>query len=419
MSSNTHIRSLFAAVAAFVGVHCSADDWPQYQGLNRDGRSAETGLARSWPADGPPELWQQPVGPGYGGAAVRDGEVYLLDRVDGEDVLRCFGLVDGEEKWRWSNAVPGRLSPAGSRVAPTVGPERIYALGGFGHLYCIDRKTRDAVWTVDLGKQFEAGPPDFGWSVAPLLHDDYVIVSPTSGKAGLAALNAATGEVVWTTPAIGGPGYNAPLLWTGQTPPVIVYLSTTKLVAVNPEDGVIAWEFSYGCSYPIPPPTVISDSRLFVTGGYKAGSVMLEVTTDGDGPSISEVFRLNGKGGQMHSAILHEGYLYANFNTNENERNPEGLVCLDMAGGFKWKTGENPAFERGALLLADNLIYALNGDNGELRLIEPSPAGYKELARAKVLEAPGKEVWAPMALSDGRLLVRDHAQLKCLDVRAR
>lgn len=65
------------------------------------------------------------------------------------------------------------------------------------------------------------------------------------------------------------------------------------------------------------------------------------------------------------------------------------------------------------------LIYALAADTGELRLIEPSSAGYKELARAKVLEAPGKEAWAPMALGNGRLLVRDHAQLKCLDVRER
>ena len=90
MPSNTHIRfrSLFAAVAAFVGVHCSADDWPQYQGLHRDGRSAETGLARSWPADGPPEVWQQPVGPGYGGAAVRDGEDFVKATVDRYRVAR-------------------------------------------------------------------------------------------------------------------------------------------------------------------------------------------------------------------------------------------------------------------------------------------------------------------------------------------
>ena len=57
---------------------------------------------------------------------------------------------------------PGAPQPCGFTGCSTVSPELIYALGGFGHLYCIDRKTHDAVWTVDLGKQFEACPPDFG-----------------------------------------------------------------------------------------------------------------------------------------------------------------------------------------------------------------------------------------------------------------
>src|SRR5262245_22170713 len=33
------------------------DAWPQFRGINRDGISKETGLARSWPGGQPRELW--------------------------------------------------------------------------------------------------------------------------------------------------------------------------------------------------------------------------------------------------------------------------------------------------------------------------------------------------------------------------
>jgi hypothetical protein len=59
----------------------------------------------------------------------------------------------------------------------------------------------------------------------------------------------------------------------------------------------------------------------------------------------------------------------------------------------------------------------LEGRTGVLRLLEASTAGYKELASAQVLTGP--EVWAPMALSDGKLVVRDLKQMVALDVRGK
>jgi hypothetical protein len=37
------------------------------------------------------------------------------------------------------------------------------------------------------------------------------------------------------------------------------------------------------------------------------------------------------------------------------------------------------------------------------------------VASAKLLA--GKEIWAPIALSEGRLIIRDQTQMKCLDLR--
>jgi hypothetical protein len=44
---------------------CSAGDWPDWRGPNRDDISTETGWIAPWPAQGPPILWRKDLGNGY------------------------------------------------------------------------------------------------------------------------------------------------------------------------------------------------------------------------------------------------------------------------------------------------------------------------------------------------------------------
>jgi outer membrane protein assembly factor BamB len=69
------------------------------------------------------------------------------------------------------------------------------------------------------------------------------------------------------------------------------------------------------------------------------------------------------------------------------------------------------------MLLAEGRIYALDGNNGTLIMIDPSPEGFKQVAECKPLN--GKVVWAPLVLSNGRLYIRDQQKLVCLDLRAK
>ena len=102
---------------------------------------------------------------------------------------------------------------------------------------------------------------------------------------------------------------------------------------------------------------------------------------------------------------------------------------MDMDGKVMWKTMRNPSFDKGSMILADGLILATDG-RITLYLIEPSPDGFKPLASAEVLkeaEVTGNDPsnlragaapqnWAPMALADGRLLIRDKSRLICIRV---
>ncbi|MHC4541118.1 MAG: hypothetical protein ACYS74_15270, partial [Planctomycetota bacterium] len=151
----------------------------------------------------------------------------------------------------------------------------------------------------------------------------------------------------------------------------------------------------------------IGDGRLFVTGGYKAGSAMIKIEKAGDSVAVTEVYKTDDFGTHVHPAILYKGHLYGHCTTNSRR---SGMVCM-----VKWKTGSSPLFDKGGFVLADGLIFSVDGKEGILYLIEPSPAGFKPLASVKMLNT--RECWGPLTLVDGKLLIRDQEQMKCILVR--
>jgi len=120
--------------------------------------------------------------------------------------------------------------------------------------------------------------------------------------------------------------------------------------------------------------------------------------------------------------LLYNGYFYAQYSTNERK---DGLVCMSMDGKVMWKTGREPNFERGSMILADGVILATDGAN-KLFLIEPDATQFKPLASAEILAGAtggderaarfGVQNWAPIALAGGKLLIRDQSRLLCVKV---
>ena len=414
------LTGLLAVVLAIFGTRVEAD-WPQFRGPDRNGMSREKGLARHWPVGGPEELWRQKVGVGYGGASIRDGKVFLIDREENErEVLRCFDLAGGNELWRCSNESPGRIGHNGSRSVPTVEADRVYAGGLFGHLICVDRTSHEIVWSHDLMKEYGAESPQWGFSQSPLVYKDLVIVALMNERAGVAAFDKRTGKLIWTTKPAGGESHSSPYICTLAGVEGILFTAREQQSFINPETGDFFWTYNgYECFRTIPAPTYIGDGRLFFTGGYDAGSVMVKVTREGGVFKVVEQFRFDDLGAMIHQPLIYQGHLYANFNENSNldRKKPPGIICLDLNGREKWRTGKANHFDRGAVMLADGMLFMLDGETGELALAEATSEAYKELARTKVF-AGGRqsEIWAPLALSDGKLVLRDQQELVCLDV---
>lgn len=422
--SNIALAASLTALFVSFGMLSAQAEWPQFMGPTRDGVSSETGLARAWPEAGPKTLWSCPVGEGYGAPVVRDGEVYILDRVDNkQDVLRCLAFDTGKELWSFAYDAPGEVSHNGSRTAPTVDDKYVYSVGVFGHFYCIDRKTHQPVWNKNLLSDFGVEMPGWGVVQAPSLYKDFVIVAPQADDAYVVAFKKDTGEIAWKSVTLGRVGYSVPVVakLAGVDQVLMIGACTKgggtmgKIAGFSADSGKLLWGYTgWQCFIPIPYPTVLPDDRVFITGGYKSGSAMIQVKPEGDGFAVKELFK-TVEGSQIPQALYCKDHLFLNANTNDRE---DGLVCLGLDGQVKWKTKDGftlPRFDRGSLILADNMIINFDGKTGALHLIDPNPAEYKELARAQIFK--GKEMWAPLALSGGRLLVRNQQEMKCLDLK--
>ena len=431
---------------------CSGADWPRLGGPDGTGTSPETGLARAWPPEGPVTLWTAEVGAGFAGSAVRDGQVFLLDRVrDEQDVLRCLELATGRELWRVAYDAPGSLPHNGSRDVPTIDERFIFAVGPFGHFHCIDRKTHQIVWAAHLVDDFKdpqvdtsktpatreeklarAQLPMWGMTQAPCLYRDMVIVAPQTHATGLVAYEKTTGKILWRSGYVGRNWYShvSPYLTTlGGVEQVIMLAQPSDpeksprdappaiISSIDPATGRTLWKTQTPGPYKIPitQPLRVAEDRLFITGGYTLGCMMLQVRQVAGEWQPTLLFHRKTVAAFLHSPILYRDRIFVTSFKDQGGSH-SGLVCLTTDGDPLWETGPALQFESGASLIADGLAFVMHGRTGQLHLFELADAGPKLLAQAKVLEAQGAEVWAPLALSDGKLLVRDQHQLKCLDV---
>ena len=409
----------------------SAGDWPQFQGPERTGVSSEKGLARSFPEGGPKVLWEAKLEKGFGGCAIVGNDVFLVDRVMKEkDMLLCLDFKTGKEKWRYESPSEGEPSFPGSRSVPTVEEDAVYFIGSYGRVHCIDRASHKARWTVKMSDRYpDAKTPNWGWAQPALVVGDIVFVTPFGEETGAAGFDKKTGKEVWKSGHIGDSHASPTVLKLGGEEHIVLVSKsgqTGYVTSYRPADGKILWQTElYYNRIPIPIVTKVSEDQVFVTGGYDAGSKMLSVTKAGGAYKVEELWAIK-KGTQVHPPFVIDGHLYflANENSNhkvKSKRRTGGLSCWDLDGKELWRTGDEPFMGRGGSIYADGMLIIQDGEKGILRLVEPSPSGFKLLAEANVFDADLKKkhdlkFWSPPALSNGHLLVRGQDRLLCLDL---
>jgi outer membrane protein assembly factor BamB len=390
--------------------------WPQFRGPNRDGASPEsTALQRSWP-NPPRVLWSVEVGEGYAGPAVFDGRVYLMDydREKKSDALRCLSLRDGSEVWRFTYPVSVKRNHGMSRTVPAVTTNLVVAIGPKCHTVCVDAHTGELRWGIDLVREHGTTVPPWYAGQCPLIDTNAVILAPGGPEALVMAVNAETGAVLWKTPNPRG----WKMTHSSLTPVEIdgermyIYCADKGVAGVSARDGSLLWdttEWKISIAT-VPSPVPMGGGKVFLSGGYGAGSMLLEIKKEETGWKARSAWKLPPEvfGATQQSPIFHEGNIYGVLPAPDAR-----FVCLNPEGKTLWASDAARKFGLGPFLIADGLIFAMN-DSGLLRLMEANPAQYRLLGEAQVLK--GHDSWGPLALAGGRLLARDLTQLVCLDV---
>jgi len=410
--STLAIILVFTALLPSVG----AADWPQFRGPNRDNISTETGLLHSWPAGGPEVLWTVPVAQGYAGAAIVGGRVYHNDYNEQthEWMVIARNLADGKELWTFKEERLIRPNHAITRTVPAVDGKYVFSFDPKAILHCLEIATGKEIWRKSLVDDYKGMIPPWYNGQNPLMEADRIIIA-TGGEAIMVALDKATGNEIWRTP-----NTNKLVLAHASVMPATLggvkqylYGTLNGPLGVAAADGKLLWEYPRKFNVAVAPsPIAVNNELVFMTGSYDAGSVMVRVTKNGANFQTELVFDMknNEWNSEVHTPIVVGDHMFA---VGSKRRGLFGK--LDFNAKEIWNSDGKASFGLGSYLMADGMIFAVDGDSGMLRLIDANASQYTELASAQVLS--GSDVWGPMALSDGKLILRDLSKMVCINVK--
>jgi outer membrane protein assembly factor BamB len=431
-------------------------DWPGLLGPSHNLISTETKLLDRFPPGGPTLVWEATKGSGYAAPALAGDRVVILHRVGDEEVVDCLHRDTGDRFWRVAYPTTYRDRYGyndGPRAAPFIAGRYVYTLGVEGKLHCLELATGRVAWRRDLNAEFKLRQNFFGCGTAPLVEGDKVIVNVGArGGPTVAAFDATTGKMAWGAGDVWGQSYASPVpaVLHGKRR-VLVFAGgegeerekpTGGLMCLDPATGAVDFTFPWRGrrreSANASAPLVIGDDRVFVSECYGAGGAMLKVAPDLK--SAEAVWTNEEFGTHFMVAIHRDGHLYG---VDGHGPQDAFLVCVDAAtGDERWRSqpewretvqppGGGPAqqltlgtFRSWLMPVGDGRVLCL-GEFGHLLWVDLSPAGYKEVDRARLFLA--QETWTPPVLSRGLLYVCQNGddrlggtgpRLLCYDLRA-
>ena len=109
LPNNTHRwLALAAGFVLITTTYLSAEDLPQWRGINLDAGLNDSGVIDTFPDEGLTMKWSAPVRGGFAGPAVADGRVFVLDyqetpesrTMDGHERLVVFDEETGALLWQ-------------------------------------------------------------------------------------------------------------------------------------------------------------------------------------------------------------------------------------------------------------------------------------------------------------------------------
>lgn len=412
-AARTRLTVLAAGIAILslstVVSNRALDDWPQWRGPKRDGVSLEKGLLKDWPSGGPALAWRATgAGDGYSSFAVVNGRLYTLGARGGTEYVMAFDAGTGRKVWEVPHGQRfGNDKGDGPRATPTIDGDRLYAYGASGDLAALDLATGKVIWTINVLRQFGASNIQWGLSESPLVLSDRILVNAGGRGASIVAVKKTDGSVLWKSQNDQA-GYSSALLHESAGVREAIFFTASRALGIDVQTGKLLWSYERVANDTANIATpIVRGNRVFLSSDYDTGAALLELTPAGGGVTAKQIYFTREMQNHHASSVLIGDYLYGFSNAI--------LTAMKFdTGAVAWR---DRSVGKGAVIYADERLY-LFSENGVVGLAEANPAGYREHGRFQI---PTGDLltWSHPVVSGGKLFIRDQDRLFAYDVAAK
>lgn len=384
---------------------------------NRTGVSAETGLLKSWPATGPALLWfNQDLPSGFSSVTFGQNSIFLTGMIGKNDVLFALDTV-GKIKWQvpygraWNGATPE------SRCTPTVEGNSVYVSSGSGDLACVDANTGKIIWSVKASETYKGTFEQWGIAESLLIDGNKLYFTPGGPLTMTIALDKKTGTLIWKSASLkDAPAYVSPILINFKGKRLIINVSSSYIFAVDPSNGNIVWKIKHLDINPAKAEVIkcvtplYSDGKIYVTGGYDHGAIMLSLTDGGNNAKVAwtdNVLDVHHGG-----VVLVDGHIYGSNWLNNNDGN---WCCID------WNTGKKNYEEhwkcKGSIISAEGMLYIYDERTGFVGLVKANPDKFDLVSSFKISKGSGP-YWAHPVIHNKKLYIRHGKALMAFNIQS-
>jgi outer membrane protein assembly factor BamB len=408
-----------------------ANDWTEWRGPARDGRSPEKGLPTSWSPAGQNLAWKVPYG-GRSAPIVMNGRVYLQNiagkGAEEQERLMCFNADTGKLLWEHrfnvylSDVPPHRVGWASPVGDPATG--NVYAFGVGGSLLALTSEGK-VIWERSLGEDFGLLTTHGGRTVSPLIDGDLVIVSGVTFQWGehargahrFIAFDKRTGETIWVS-APGGRPYD-----TTYAAPIIVNVNGTRLLiqggsdgavyAIKPQTGEPVWKYEISKRGLNTGVVVYNNLAILTHSEENLNSSEMGMMTAVDAAAKGEIkkdqvkWTTYGWQGGFSSPVLDGDRMYQLDNS-------ANVAAFDVNTGKQLWIKNLGTIQKASPVLADGKLY-VGTENGKFFILKPSATGCEILSEVQLgTEAQPEQIIGSVAIANGRVYIVSDSGLYCI-----
>ena len=412
------VGGLFIALSWLIaGAKGAEMDWPQFRGPDGQGHSSAVNLPINWSETQNVKYKTEIPGRGWSSPVIAGDQIWMTTATQEGHSLRaiCVEAKSGKivrDVEVFHLEAPQRINAFNSYASPTpvIDGDRVYVCFGAHGSAALEAASGRVIWTnQELKINHMEGPGS-----SPVIYKNlFILHCDGSDEQYVAALDKETGKLAWKTPRttpfsfwVIGPlrkAYGTPLIIHADGKDQLISPATRRLYSYEPQSGRELWHVDLDPpAYSIAPRPVFGNGVVYVCTGYDKGQLWaIRVdSAQGDVSKTHVLWKFTNGVPLISSPILIDGLIYF---ASDN-----GIArCVDARSGQQlWQSRIGSAFIASRIYAEGRIYFFLNDDQGTTKVLKPGRE-FVVLAENEL----GEGCLATPAISGSAILVRTRTHL--------